>query len=260
MRIFSIRSNKNKDKLKKDYLEITKLMSGEKLKELERLSKDGCVHCSSSIELNEVCSKTVPMVRKLWEEKGFESSLQKAKYEKVVLLFTEVAELADAAKKGKGEEEEVMEIADIVIRACNILGCDEFIDTYNNLDKIISRYDITISLPINGGLFMTDLNLKDSDFIIQNKYKLIEKMIAVNHEVMLATDRALFAYNEADNLLGSEFIILWNHIIHLIAMCKAYLDAFVTDENLKNLHNVVTAKMNINFQRPYKYNTFEETK
>ena len=52
-----------------------------------------------------------------------------------------------------------------------------------------------------------------------------------------------------------EFIVMWNHIMILVGYCIVYVDSFYENQNLQE---AIQEKMAINFNRPYKYNTFEE--
>lgn len=198
----------------------------------------------------ELSKKTIEMLR----EKGFSNSI-KDRYEKTVLLGTEISELADAVKKGYGVDSEGDEIADIMIRLSNFLCLEETLGHYIKMNRVISKTtDIlneTITIPVN--------MKTPKDRPKANKYSLIEDMMVSWGSIKEAMDifsASLFGdtYPRIYEDSNSAFVILWDRSMELAAICYAYTDIYL-DESIEFY---VQRKMAVNFDRPYRFNTEEE--
>ena len=202
-------------------------------------------------DMNKLLHSTTVSTKQLLSEKGFTVSLAD-RVEKSVLLNTEISELADAVKKGYGDEDEGSEIADIIIRAVNFFCLDETFHNYEKLTYILKQKcssTDTITVP-------TPLNREAKE--VKNKYILIEKMMNCWVEIKDASEMLEICYSEnlGEDKFNTAFIILWNKIVDLCAHCSAYVTLYLP----QNLQYYVDSKMSKNFNRPYKYGTSEEVK
>ena len=247
----SIKKNKINNRLKEDFATITKEMSK---KETAYMNDNDDFIITPlhmiypyDLSINNLCLSLTEQIRKLWEEKGFSYSFLETRSEKVVLMISEISELADAVKKGKSEKEIMFELADIVIRATNLLCCDETFLCYKNMCKIMPNHDI--SLP----LLSADKISQEKEMKL--KYDMIERMHQVCSDIIISSKRVEFTITDRPEDKPREFIIMWNHIMILIGYCIVYVNSFNKSQNLQE---AIKEKMAINFNRPYKYNTFEE--
>lgn len=194
-------------------------------------------------EIGETVFYTSSITRKLLLEKGFSNTIH-SYIEKHVLLGTEISELADAIKKGKGEDYEGEELADIAIRACNFVCCDEVYQLYtrwytsNNYSE--NETDIV-------QVTIWTHHVKDT---VDMKYAVLGEMMSVVEEIKRKSID--IANLITTNLTYTEELV---DLIHqLIALCVFYSETFLSE----NLQDYIDRKMRYNFKRPYKYNTYEE--
>lgn len=247
----SIKRNRTNNRLKEEFSNITKEMSKKEMAYINN-GKDFVIiplHMifPDDLSINDLCLNLSEQIRKLWKEKGFNSSFLETRSEKVVLMISEISELADAEKKGKSEKEIIFELADIVIRAANLLSCDETLPCYKNMCKIMPNHDISLPLLVSKDI--------SSEKKLKLKYDMIEKMHEVCGDIIFSSKRLEFSIEERPEDKAREFIIMWNHIMILVGYCIVYVDSFYENQNLQE---AIQEKMAINFNRPYKYNTFEE--
>lgn len=226
---------------------IMKLFTGKQSKKsphsnLTKLSGKSMWQGYVLYEINDIAYYTSSITRKLLISKGFTNTIH-AYIEKHVLLGTEISELADAVKKGKGFEEECEELADIAIRASNFLCCDEVWQMYNDSfkpDKIANSEDIV----------QVVIKMHWTDTEVDMKYAVLSAMMSV---VETIRERAEI-YANIHNRNEQSFSNLISSVYELIAFCSLYSEMFLSS----NLQSYINDKMRYNFERPYKYNTFEE--
>lgn len=202
-------------------------------------------------DMNKLLHTTSVITRKLLSDKGFTLSIED-RVEKSVLLNTEISELADAVKKGLGKEAEGSEVADIIIRASNFLCLDE---TYHNYQKLSN---VLIRSAENTDTVSVAASISGYSDKVKDKYLLIEDMMRCWVEIKDASEMVEICYSEklGEEKFNTAFIILWNKIIDLSAYCSAYVTLYLP----QNLQYYINDKMNKNFERPYKYGTYEEVK
>lgn len=203
-------------------------------------------------DLNKLLKSTTTKTRELLTKKGFTLSIED-RVEKTVLLNTEISELADAVKKGLGQDAEGAEIADIVIRATNFLCLDETYHSYQKLSNVLTQtVSNTDRVTIGASISDYESNLK------KDKYLLIEDMMVCWVEIKRASEllEVCCVDKMGSDKFNTAFIVLWNKVIDLIAYCSAYVTLYLPE----NLQYYVEYKMGVNFKRPYKYGTSEEVK
>lgn len=198
--------------------------------------------------INEILLNTVVKSKQLLEEKGFPNTLN-ARVEKHVLLGTEVSELADAVKKGKGEVEEGEELADIVIRLCNFLCADETFNQYVKLSEVFWKYEAEFPNAINIEIYDSK---KHGLSMVEAKYVIIQQMMICNENVRVNADN--FVRVGIHNADPVPLINLWYACLKMAALCDAYAETFLPE----TLQFYIHAKMDKNFKRPYRYNTCDE--
>lgn len=194
-------------------------------------------------EIGETVFYTSSITKKLLSEKGFSNTIH-SYIEKHVLLGTEVSELADAIKKGKGEDYEGEELADIAIRACNFVCCDEVHEVYtrwyapnNYSEDAADIVQVTIWTH----------QIKNT---VDMKYAVLGEMMSVIESIKRKSIDIV--YSTSTNLTYIEELV---DLVHeLIALCVLYSERFLSE----NLQDYIDRKMRYNFKRPYKYNTYEE--
>ena len=190
------------------------------------------------IRCNSIATKT------LSDEKGFLYT-QDMRREKIALLTSEVSELLDAFKKGKGADEEADEIADIAIRLTNIPimypGIMDYVsDSNNNYDQIYTYY-------IDG--------VCKGDPLGKVKYAMVYEMSKIIDEIdddLIHLET--FEFNKLQSESDEEYSFMPSliyDIATLILTCKIYSDEILG----KNLQDLIDRKMAVNFKRPYRYNT-----
>lgn len=186
-------------------------------------------------------------------EKGF-SVDPKDLEEKVALMHTEVAELTDAFKKGKGDIEEGEEIADIIIRLMNVPCL---------FPTIVSYIAYVLKIPEGCPALTHDHKIECLPEIIsiQNKYTIP----FILHDQLSELGRACLEFRrKLDNESHLEKdVFLWNcdqsiqYILIMmqiiITLCKQYVFLFLGKKT--TLDSLVDKKMKHNFSRPYRYNT-----
>lgn len=203
-------------------------------------------------DLNKLLKSTTTKTRELLAKKGFTLSIED-RVEKTVLLNTEISELADAVKKGLGQDAEGAEIADIVIRATNFLCLDETYHSYQKLSNVLTQtVSNTDRVTIGASISDYESNSK------KDKYSLIEDMMVCWVEIKRASEllEVCCVDKMGSDKFNTAFIVLWNKVIDLIAYCSAYVTLYLPE----NLQYYVEYKMSVNFKRPYKYGTSEEVK
>lgn len=237
----------NKDNFENAYMKKVLLEMSENDRVRNTHNKKNYLSLSSEM-LNEIMLNTVIRSKKLLEEKGFPNTLH-AKLEKHVLLGTEISELADAVKKGKGVNEEGEELADIVIRLSNFLCADETYDQYIKLSQVFWSYEDEFSNMLN---VETHEVFKYPVREIDMKYGIIQQMMIRNESVRITADNYVdLGINNADPV---PLISLWYACLRLLGLCYAYADAFLPE----SLHFYIDEKMEKNFKRPFRYNTCED--
>jgi NTP pyrophosphatase (non-canonical NTP hydrolase) len=181
-----------------------------------------------------ICTNYI-RVKYLLDEKGFSYS-KEDRYEKIALLHTEVSELIDAFKKGKGDDEEGAELADIAIRLLNI-PCiyPEIIDNLG-LEPDCGRQTI-IFRELN-----EDSPIKNIKFTIG----------CAMHEAICDLNYTLSDLE--DNCSEANYIETIDEMYTILLLLELY------SENIlhKNLQELVDKKMEKNWERPYRYNTNPE--
>lgn len=221
-----------------------------------------CTVCYNHKAIHDLIYEVTEQTRQLLEEKGFSNCLKTSCAEKFVLLGTEISELADAVKKGKGTEEEKMEIADILIRACNFLCSIEVYNSFLAINHYIKteedefiRYEFKVDEDIQAMIMKMQMSWynKANDNVVPVKYSIISEMMKINHAIGVQLDTLSFL-EEKDEKAHVE---IYYKICHLVMVCGFYADLFLGDEKMQDF---TQRKMDINFKRPYKYNTFEENK
>lgn len=248
--LFNLKKTKtNKNQLVNDLREITKMMS----EEYNPIPNSNIMHYEISGNgeniLNNISKELVGSILKLWKEKGFSDSLIENRAMWTTLLISEVSELADAEKKGLFVDNTLYEIADIVIRATDLLCYKEVLPIYKNLCSQMNEKCV-ITVPVFRTFSFYDSEIQNSKFLM------LESMHKICIDIAEQTKRFAFAYETKDNVaVAREVILLWYKIMVLIGYCKAYLFSFYERENLQD---IINHKMNLNFKRPYKYNTNEE--
>ncbi|MDF2841723.1 MAG: hypothetical protein K0R00_149 [Herbinix sp.] len=181
-------------------------------------------------------------VRALITQKGF--SIDKADLEeKIVLLHTEVAELSDAFKKGKGARDEGQEVADILIRLMNIPCMFEEIVTEARAllkQKEIVGENYYLSSNVDVGVCREITTVK-------NPYTLTFCL----HERVTYLGNICFDYlHNGSPRMGLLSILECIQVI--IALCEIYSKQFLGSTDIEFL---VSEKMHFNWSRPYRYNT-----
>lgn len=226
------------------------------------LSQDGVFSNKKGfevVELLELARRTTLETRELLNKKGFPTSLIHNFSDKIVLLNSEISELADAVKKKRSLDEEGSEIADIVIRACNITCSDElqshFIEYLDSLYKYNHRSVLSSKMYVNIGY---------SNSLQKNKYNTMELMTQVTGSLTRSIrtyqysrvarpinnedfESALFKIRDDRNKIEEIFL----HFMNLICLCKFYSDEFLATD----LQELVSKKMNVNFDRPFQFNS-----
>lgn len=208
--------------------------------EKENISTDNLKRVYSLNDIERELFDTAIMSEKLLKEKGFSLSLTECGISKSVFLNTEISELADAVKKGLGEEAEGLELADISIRAAGILVCFETKDLFKDLHEQIMNKLLNKKIEVK---LCTNI---DSD-LCNKKIDCIENMMNLWFSINLNLKKSI----QLNNTDSDVFIKLWKNITKLICCCKLYCDVFLHE----NLQDYINEKMEINFKRPIKYNT-----
>lgn len=196
-------------------------------------------------EIGETVFYTSSITKKLLAEKGFSNTLH-SYIEKHVLLGTEISELADAIKKGKGEDHEGEELADIVIRACNFICCDEVHNVYANW-YAPNNYSDDVT-----DIVQVTIHTHQINNTVDMKYAVLGEMMSIVEEIKRKSIDIVHLVST--DLVRIEELV---ELVHeLVALCVFYSDRFLSE----NLQDYIDKKMRYNFKRPYKYNTFEELK
>lgn len=226
--------------------------------ELMRKTIATLINCSPSLAknqkvlsrklLNEILLDTTIRTKSLLESKGFANTLE-AKVEKHVLLGTEISELADAIKKGKSEDEEGYELADIVIRLSNFLSAKETYGYYIKLSQVFWNYEETLPQFITIQTYTSGKTFSNKS---QIKYEIIQEMMAANEIIKITADNYVaIGVNNAD---PTPLINLWDACLRLIGLCYVYAETFLPEK----LQFYINEKMEQNFKRPYRYNVCKE--
>lgn len=189
--------------------------------------------------------------KELLDKKGFTYNLDDYK-EKIVLLGTEISELADAFKKGKGAEAEGEEIADIIIRLMNI-PC-----LFPDINKVITELmnELDDDKPSTATIYLVGVTKQDR--ISKIKYAFVYSMM----KTLAALDETLvelqFWYDNNKTIKSRKVKVVINkaiiNIVSFVCLCQLYS----SDILRVNLQDLVDNKMKKNFQRPYRYNTAQE--
>jgi NTP pyrophosphatase (non-canonical NTP hydrolase) len=196
-----------------------------------------CWSCEKTCgELSEFVQTNYISVKVLLDEKGFNYDMSDTP-EKIALLHSEISELADAFKKGKGDDEEGAEIADIAIRLMNV-PC-----IYPKIIDNLGSFDISESFEVALEHLYKDSPIKSI------KYTAICSM----HEAVVDLDRELLLLQYDDN--GEENGRNYMHIISLIYTILTLLYLYSDLILHANLQELVDKKMDKNWKRPYRYNT-----
>ena len=186
------------------------------------------------------------LTRKLLKEKGFEvnSSLDLTT-KRIALLHTEVSELVDAEKKGYSADDKAMELADIVIRLLNIPVM--YLDIYNGIKEMQNSGG---SQNYYAKYYFSNFEVSNGEINNHLKMRIANDM----HATICLLENALFDYrvnNSPEEEMRKQLII--KLIFDVILQCRLYIQ--ISPEIQGKLHEFVKTKMEINFQRPHKYNT-----
>lgn len=189
-------------------------------------------------EINFILRQTEE-TKELLTEKGF-SCGKDTIFQKIALLHTEVAELTDAFKKGKGNDQEGEEAADIIIRLTNIpcifdsliININENIDTYINMNE---ERDFI------------DLDLCNKYSYTYHLHREVSKLGDMCHQYLLMSSEDNYN-NKVQEIYQSSIIVKMSFIITL---CRLYCCNFLDH----NIEYYVEDKMKKNLERPYRYNT-----
>jgi hypothetical protein len=192
-------------------------------------------------------TKNVGSVKHLIESKGFSLDIEDYN-EKVALLHTEVSELIDAYKKGKGDDAEGEEIADILIRLMNI-PCI--------LPKVLDH----INTRLRNGAIYFDVHEDDEKDIPRIRYELFKSMHKSVAEIGCALDDYMDMLEDEEDMDAEDNNEIYGILhgvgynsVELIMLCEVYAENILN----KNLQDLVDAKMAKNWERPYRYNTNPE--
>lgn len=190
--------------------------------------------------INDLALNTIYDSKVLATAKGFGNSI-KAYNEKVVLLNTEISELADAVKKGLGDEEEGFEVADIIIRACGLYCVFEEINKYRSAKKRFDEYRII-------GKINNTCKSDFSDKSLKSKFEDIKRIM--ESWTIISSCYEMASRGKLDNLYDCS----WCNLLILICQCDYYCKKYL-DEDVEYF---IKEKMKINFSRPYQYGICKE--
>lgn len=201
-------------------------------------------------EINNQIMSYVVSTEELLREKEFSLCLLTEGITKSVFLNTEISELADAVKKGFGDESEGLEVADIVIRACNFLCADETFDEYKSITEVLN-HNIGDS-----EIIKVAISLDRNKTTEESKFIFIENMMKQWFALNNSLNHFIDSLDKNKNIQNMMITQLWGDTLLLICMCDLYADMFLEE----NLHFYVRKKMDINSQRPVRYNISEKVK
>lgn len=186
------------------------------------------------------------LTKQLLHEKGFEvNNTTELTAKRIALLHTEVSELVDAEKKGYNAEDKAMELADIIIRLLNIPVMYPAI--YDSMKKL---KDVEDSQHYNAKYYFSHFNVSNEEIHSHLKMRIANDM----HATITLLENALFDYKVGgfeETQTKKELII--KLIFDVILQCKLYIK--ISPEIQGKLHEFVQTKMELNFQRPHRYNT-----
>lgn len=172
--------------------------------------------------------------------KGFSLSLDHAD-ERIALLHTEVSELIDAFKKGKGKDAEAEELADIVIRLMNIPAMAD------DLAEYMSSHQFSDSVYYDG---VNDTSVKMKWALTKEMHSLVAKLGDSFDEYILSKQKNILVHVRDIEVLHSMAKI----IVQLLIKCVIFAEDILHG----NLQEFVRKKMAINWDRPYRFNTSPE--
>ena len=186
------------------------------------------------------------LTKQLLHEKGFEAnSTPELTAKRIALLHTEVSELVDAEKKGYSAEDKAMELADIIIRLLNIPVMYPAI--YDGMKRL---QDLEDSQYYNAKYYFSHYNVSNEEINGHLKMRIANDM----HATISLLENALFDYRIGgfeETQTKKELII--KLIFDVILQCQLYIK--ISAEIQGKLHEFVHTKMELNFQRPHRYNT-----
>lgn len=186
-----------------------------------------------------IIKENTPKVQALLDEKGFACTTDLI-YEKVALLHTEIAELTDAFKKGKGKESESEEIADIIIRLLNFpIMLPQLLE---NLDNKDIQNEFTIELD------------KDNEYQCKCKISCMLHRLVCDIESRLQSTLFVDTSKDTNKFPDFSCFEICVMIMAVIVICEFYNQNYIGG----NLQDFITAKMKKNHNRPYRYNTSKE--
>lgn len=193
--------------------------------------------------------KNVERTKVLLDSKGFSCEPREIA-KKIVLIHTEMSELADAVKKGLDTEPE--EVADIAIRIFNLPLVFE--KEYNSMINSMDQESMDNLLKSQEGKEVFRLKENNAD-VCEQKYEDIYHITRsfnkeIGHfaeEIYSATNAMYIQEGVIKNFIDS--------IIFSLCRLELYLRKYHPDTNLQK---EIDKKQDINFKRPYKFNTYEE--
>jgi NTP pyrophosphatase (non-canonical NTP hydrolase) len=186
--------------------------------------------------------------KELLDSKGFSYDIED-RPEKIALLQTEVSELIDAFKKGRVDEEEGEELADIVIRLMSI-PCMYF-DVASFLVEIIDKHH-------NDIITLTVSEVSKFDTVRRVKYfvtYMMFKMICTLDDKLLDLE---FVYSKKQTTKKGFGKTAIEEVAYMMAMIVLICQIYAEDILKANLQDLINKKMQKNRLRPYRYNTAPE--